>query len=469
MKKVFKASLLSLGVAAAFGANAATLIVQPADKIVLSNQGIAVENTVTQAIVFDTVLDAQHTGLTEIVVTLGDAVDLTAVTDGACVYSAPNGTVTCGDVLFEIGTGSFTFDNLVVDAAAGTLTYSVSLGNSITSGSSYRTTIGGIAAPANLPVVTDVFAVDFKSTLNGNPVDAGNAVLATAVDQFAAAVVTEFDGVIERIARTTFVRNGETATTDTFAIMFADKGLVVPTAEVANPADVDAVVVTLKGNFADHEAAEFTTPNGTFAKVDDATATISYTTAQWATVVGLGAAGDVLTFTFNAGDATATIEPSDFEVQSVEVTYSGTAGALDMTLLSDVDAGDWRLDAAVINVPYLPVGYGLTPNVEIANESAKTIMSEIIIEGFDQFGNQYGPATLPFTANGKTVTKVSEADIQAAFGLDAATKAKLSVTFLIDADLEDVSVAPYYRQNESRINILSDQYKSDTAQGNNDW
>jgi general secretion pathway protein K len=58
-----------------------------------------------------------------------------------------------------------------------------------------------------------------------------------------------------------------------------------------------------------------------------------------------------------------------------------------------------------------------------------------------------------------SVTKVAEADIEAAFGLAANAKKKLSVTFVLDADAADITLAPYYRENESRVNVMSDQYK----------
>lgn len=459
MKKVFNASILAAAVAMSFGANAAQVLVSPADKMELSSEGVSVGVTEVTDITFDTVLDVDHVGTTEMVLTLGSAVDLTGVTGGSC--GAPvTGTFTCGDVIFNVGTGSFTFDTVVIDDTAGTVTYTVSLGNTITAGSSYRTTIGA----TNKPTVKDEFSVAFASNLAGNPVDAGAGVVATKKSQYAVALTTELGEVIERTARMNFLGATADASTDTLTLDVTDLGEL--TAPILAAATSDDLVLTLAG--------DFTAANGEAAWLSDANATpiagvvaadeksISFTIPA-ADYAGAGATGKkTINFTFDKVNSSTEMLVATNFVATANIEYNDGATEVKNTdYLKNVDGGEWRLDAAVINVPYLPVGYGLSPNVEIANDSSKTTESEVILEAFDQFGTQYGPVTLAKKANGKTVTKVSEKDMQEAFNIPADTGRKLSVTFIIDADADKVTLAPYYRQNESRVNVMSDQYKAD--------
>ena len=120
------------------------------------------------------------------------------------------------------------------------------------------------------------------------------------------------------------------------------------------------------------------------------------------------------------------------------------------------DFGKFQLDASVVNVPYLPVGYGFTPNIEISNMGAA---GDIMLEGHDNKGNVYPSYLLSKKTAANGLMTVTEKDIEEAFGLAPDSKTKVSVTLVIDADADDISLAPYYRQNESRINIISDQYK----------
>ncbi|MCG6220681.1 hypothetical protein, partial [Vibrio diabolicus] len=123
-------------------------------------------------------------------------------------------------------------------------------------------------------------------------------------------------------------------------------------------------------------------------------------------------------------------------------------------LAQAADLGQWELDASVVNVPYLPVGFeSLSSNVEYSNHGSSA--AEVSISAFDNNGNEY-TGTLANAAP-KTVTKYSEADIMAALGITEATK--LNITFISDADEENVSIVPYYRQGDSRVQSINDQYK----------
>jgi len=463
MKKVLNASLLATAVAMSFGANAATIIVDPTNTMTLSEEGVSVGVTHTGQVIFDTVLGAPHNGTTEIVLTFGADVDLSLLTAGPTSCGAPiSGTFTCGEVTFNVGNGNFTFDAVTVDAVASTITYTVSLGNTITSGSSYRTTIGD--GGGTDPVVADAFSVNFESTLGGSQVDIGSGVVATKAPQFAATIATQTDGVIERTARLSFLAPEGTPGWESYSLTYTNDLTLLAPAVVAASASVTDTSLTnvvlhvpsaVDGWSSSLAAGTVLTVPQTVPGTLDGDIVSSYVIGS----MQLATFTDVLTFNRTAGMAAPNVlEVSDFDVDFT-VNFSGPDGVGTKDVLKTADAGEWALDAAVINVPYLPVGYGLSPNVEVANDSVLGMLSEVIIEGFDDKGNVYAPVTLAKTANGKTVTKISEADIMTAFQITG--KAKLSVTFIIDADADKVTLAPYYRQNESRVNVMSDQYKAD--------
>lgn len=445
MKMVFKASILAASVAFAFAANAATVSSTP---VKLSAEGVKVGLTHTAATSFDIVVTKDHASSSEIVLTFSDKVNLTAVTAaaGGVVTNTPAaGTGVSGDISFNYGTGSFTFDNVVVDAAKRTIKFKVNLGNPLTANSSFRVTLAD-------PTLSGAATVAYASNLAGTAIETGTGTIATEVQQFAFSVKTKLDGVVERKNRVSFVRPLPAGTTDVLELVLEDKAATVEADAFAN-----GTTVTLTGDFSEattHAPANWVSLSGaTVTLVNATTLTLTYTQAQYATAVA--ATKDVVTFTYAGA---APIEATTF-VADVEHNFSSltaNAGNKDKESLgAKVDAGKWMLDAAVINVPYLPINYGLSANVEVANHGDTP--AEIMAEGFDQNGKVYAAKVVKTIAK-KTVGKVSESDLKTAFGItDAQTK--LNVTFVIDQDANKVTLVPFYKEGESRINVMSDQYK----------
>lgn len=446
MKKVFKASILAASVAFAFAANAATVTSTP---VKLSSEGVIVGNKFTGTTTFDVVVTKEHASTSEIVLTFSDKVSLanvTAAAGGVVTNTVGAGTGVSGDISFNYGTGSFTFDNVVVNATNRTIKFKVNLGNPLTANSSFRISIADTD-------VTGAATVSYASNLAGAEIETGTGTIATENAQFAVSVSKKLDGVIERKDRVTFARNGESAITDTLELKFVDNA-----ATVQADAFAKNTVVTLTGDFSDavtHPVGAWTAAGGTVARVNATTFTITYTEAQFNTAAGLGK--DTITFT-KAG--LSTIESSDFTANikhdfSAAAAGAGTANSKSFT---DLDAGEWELDAAVINVPYLPINYGLSANIEVANHGDTE--AEIVAEGFDQNGKTYGPVVVK-TIDGQTMGKISESDLKDVFEIGADEKVKLNVTFVIDQDADKVTLVPYYKEGESRINVMSDQYKAD--------
>jgi hypothetical protein len=444
MKTVFKASLLASALALSMGAQAATVSSTP---LLLSAEGVAQgEVALDQTLTLDVVVDVQHPSASTITLTFDANIDLDDLVGGAVLNDPASGTGVAGDITFNYGTGSFTFDNVVIDTTtdgAHTISFQVNLGNPLTADSAFRMIIAGAAVDISGASTLSYSAKTAASAL----IETGSGVIAKTSSQFSFVVAEEYDDLIDRLDRTTFITAG---VTDALTVTFTnDETMAAALTDVSG-------TLTLEGDFTDALDADFTS-----ASLAAATGTVNATEDEVSYPVVL-----------------ADVVNTDGTDNDFILTYTKTTGANDIPVTGDInvvldlvavngdsstvtygtnDGGQWALDASIVNVPYLPVGYGLSPNVEIANDASTD--ASIQVEAFDQYGTQYGPATLSFEAEGKTVTKVSEAHLQAAFGLATTDKRKLSVTFVLDADADKITLAPYYKEGTSRVNVMSDQYK----------
>lgn len=440
MKTVFKASLLASALALTFSAQAAEVTSTP---LKLSSQGVAAGLTEDDvAITLDIGVDVTHPAGSTITLTFDDSVDLDTLTGGAVTNTPANGTGTVGDITFSYGTGSFTFDTVTVDTTtnpnAHTLSFKVNLGNALSADSAFRVEIGAGHVDVS---GASTLAYSAKKA-NGDVIETGSSVIATEETQFTYTVATKFDGVIQRLDRTLFTDADDV---DVATVKFANKETTLGASLTGI-----SVAASMTGNFDGLASGDLVVTVAAAAAVLNGDED-EYTNAIVAGEITDAGVDNVYTFTFDESNAADIPASGDIEITFVvsttdvatKYTYSG-------------NAGEWVVDGSTVNVPYLPVGYGLSPNVEIANEGAAASIS---IEGFDQNGMEYGPVELTKVAAAHAVTKISEADIQTAFGLATTGKHKLSVTFVLDADAADITLAPYYREGISRVNVMSDQYK----------
>lgn len=454
MTKLFNASLVALAVAGSLSVNAATLTpvdaaTGQADVIKLSTEAVEVGLTSTGDLVFDTIVTKDHSAGAEIVLSFSDKVDLSAVTSGAC--NAPTtGTFTCGSLSFNVGTGSFTFDAVDVDDVAKTISFNVNLGNPLVANSAFRTTIQNI-------VIGGASNIDYASNLGGAEIETGSAVIATEASQYAFSVATQYNNRVERVNQDTFATFGasEDKNTDIAVVNLLDNAADFDVAAETVGSDIQVNANLFQG---DAVVADFTITNPTTGFAATGPTAVTSTGGDLvgftSTLTDFGSNATTFTFVSPDGD----VIPLTAVSIDAEVSYADNAGTPtktgDKTLAQAADLGQWELDASVVNVPYLPVGFdSLSSNVEYSNHGSSA--AEVSISAFDNNGNEY-TGTLANAAP-KTVTKYSEADIMGALGITEATK--LNITFISDADEENVSIVPYYRQGDSRVQSINDQYK----------
>ncbi len=474
--KFFKKALIATAILGSVGAQAATV---SNSGLKLSAEGVMYKTPVTaQKLTFDIVVDKDHPSASTITLAFDSNVDLTSALScgGSVIQGVSAGKAACGDIGFDYGTGSFTFDNVVIkngDATKGetdSISFDVNLGNPLYANSAFRVVLGNhdfVDSVITDPGTNEVL-VKGASNLAYSSVDAadvaietGTGVIATEVSQYAYSVKTELDGVIERVAGLRFT---STSTVDTFAYNLTNNlglGLAITGANTA---------VTLAGNFEDIN--NFTTTTATVGSTvwststgstETDTGTVTLTAAEHAGAPTSGSSAYTLTplVTVTADGTTEIPVTGSVASKAVVLDTAGNNATKafpvgGIVIASNVDAGAWVLDATIINVPYFPVNYTATSSsVHIANESKKD--ADVIVTAIDNNGTEYGPLPLGFDANGNTVTKVSQGAIATLFGITDPTK--LSVTFNIDADAEDVSAHAFSQNEKGRAEVSNSQLK----------
>lgn len=459
MKKLFNASLVALAVAGTFSVNAADISVN-GDSVKISTEAKEVGLSYTGALTFDTIVKKDHSAGSEIVLTFSKDVDLSGVIGGAC-SGLNSGTFTCGGkddpanpgttiegLVFDVGTGSFTFDAVTVDNTAKTISFNVNLGNPLVANSAFRTTIQkiGIAGASNL---------DYASNLGGTEIETGKAVIATEASQYSFAVATQYNNRVERVNQHEFATfaSDETKLVDIARVNILDLATEFDVSATTVKSDIQVNAQLHLGETTQTAFGISGTSLVTSTTIDPVTDAASNLVGFTASVDGLDeTTATVITFT-NTADKDIAL--TGFTIDSDVVYNDGNGGADETKTLSQAaDLGKWELDASVVNVPYLPVGYEtLSANVEYSNHGSTA--AAVSITAFDQNGQKHS-GDLPDAAE-HTVTKYSDVQIMEALGITAPTK--LNITFISDADEENVSIVPYYRQGDSRVQTINDQYK----------
>jgi hypothetical protein len=461
----FKKALVASAVVASFGASATATVSSTA--LELSQEGIAAGNTaLLQGLTFDVVVGTDTPASSKITLTFDSSIDLGATLAGGSVDNTQSGSTGqgvivnggAGDITFDYGTGSFTFDNVVVTdndnttGAKDSIEFQVNLGNSLTAGSAFRLTLGVPADPSvptpasGLTTIAGAANLAYQSTnADGSVViENGTGAVAKETAQFGIAVNTPYDKLIDRDDTTKF--NDDTVT-DSLVLTYTNKGTLSAALD-----NVDVVHV-LKGNFAGIvDGADFevntvaagTSLAPTVALTDDtAAAVLSGTNNDTLTVTLLAAntsldGSTTVTVNFDSTVPT-TVIPSTGDIEATITTNNtnDATTASPVTLATNAAAGEWAIDATIINVPYFPVGYdGVQSTIQLANEG--TAIVDVIVTANDKMGNQYGPVnlnTLPAYSAGlpaQAVSKVSDVDIMSL--LSAPAESSLSITFNVDAN-----------------------------------
>jgi len=450
----FKKALIATAVVGTFGvAQAADLTNAVKDHSV---QGLEVATNADTSSVRVIVRELMEAG-DKITLVFGKGVgtDITgAIFGSAAVPTAGNAGIKYGTGTFGLG-----FVSASTTSDVTTLVIEVLTGDPIPKDGSFEVAIlGADFDKAKTAEATVTYSA--VSGITGNAKDTtGNNVgkLLTTANQYSATVKTTLDGVIERASQVTFVSGAsDTAKEeDTLVINITDnQTLLTP----ANGTNVQAKV-TVFGDFsgASFTSAMTTTSGDTVSAVSIATDKKSMTF----TVDDIAAAGIAGTYTATLDNASGVIKASKFTATvAIDASKAVTTNTV-FNALDKADAGEWKVDATIINIPYMPVGYeGTSTSVHFSNlgPKADVIVEAVSVIDADGKSVTYKATDLGFDLAANSVTKVSQTAIMSALSIPAGSH-KLSVTFNIDGKSSDVSAYAYTSSAVGRAEVSNSQQK----------
>jgi hypothetical protein len=303
-------------------------------------------------------------------------------------------------------------------------------------------------------------------------IEQGCSTISEVKSQFSFEVLdaNEWDGKIERVNAESFTRNADSGSDTSDTVKFK----VSNDETLAAALTVNSAVLTFTGNFADVTANEITVANTGTADIlpgvnAGVTGEISFAIAAADIDTNGVAQTGMVTFQGDATNTAITIPQTgsiDAEIQFIDTTSVGTSANGTTITLNDA-AGEWALDATVINVPYLPLLFtDTTSSVHIANDgnSAANVMATIVTYcdaiKLDTCVDQTRSESVDLgTVPANTVAKFRQGALADAFGITEATK--VSVTFNIDAYAEDISAYATVQNGEGRTEVSNSQAKVD--------
>jgi len=271
-----------------------------------------------------------------------------------------------------------------------------------------------------------------------------NATVAEAKSQFGAITVgTKFDGVIDvEQSRLMFT----TGMTDVMSYTVANP----TTTGWLNMATVNSAKASVYGEAGKQtglKAANWASAGGTVTYTEaSAKVEVAYTT---------GVTNDTITFTAPATKDSIVLEAQDF---TTDFTYSYTSAGAKTDVhpvATGADSGEWELNGATVNIPYMP--YSATASQIIYVTNASSLAGDITATAFDDKGNMYDLGKIA-TAAGKSVQKVTS-QVNQALGAKGFTGGKISLTITVNVPADDVTVYASYNAGSVRGFVNTDQYK----------
>jgi len=450
-KKTLVASALAL---AAFGSQAAVVAITGTNVSLEGSVGAAsipVPNTVVT-------LAAEYTVNDEITFTVTgaefDAASVPALAAAFAVDAAD--AASFGFLSQTANTVSFRITSQTDNGADGVL-YT---GGTFTLSGMVLTTSTVLDAAGDISV-----AYAARTGVSGTAIDSSGTltdVSNTVVAQFSSTTTKLLNGIIDvENDRQQYTTGNDTITTDVLTVTPVEAGAAV------NDAVYNGATIVVGGDFsfmetdgdAGIDAAELA---AAFAATGADTYTSVINAAGDAITVSVADGGgntvEIATMTFTVaglGATSATLSVQDFTVETT-LNYD-TAAAVPATKATQTaaSAGAWTLNGAQAFFSYLPVGYtGLQNSIVLTNNGVKD--GGVVIEGFDEAGNTYGPMTMADELVGGTNMTITGPDVMSLLTVPAGTKVSLTIT--VNAPDNDVDFSGYTQKAGTGRQLMAVKY-----------
>ena len=445
MTNMFKKTLVAASLIATFGVSAGTVSVT---KQTHSMEGLAGVTATQTSNAIGYVLGAAYA--------VGDKITFTFPTGALVAASFPSqlnisavDSDTLGDAIAGLALGLLNSDADSVTYRVTSLAQPSNLTGTITEYTD-RTTIGATLplgavgyTPASVMAANVTVTVDSLTSV-GDFLDTSGTrtgTVAEAKTQFGSAVVgTMFAKVIN-------VSDAR----ESFTIAGADSAVFT----VTNPTTTGwlnmATVNTTGANFFGEAGKMTGLAVGDFAAAG--TRTFTEAAAQLSVSYTGMITNDTISFTA-PGDVA--LEAQKFTTDVV-YNYTSAGAATGTTILATgADSGEWTLNGATVNIPYMPYGAGISQIIYVSNSGTQS--GDVSVTAFDDNGASYDLGVVG-VANANTVTKLSSivGDALVAAGFNGS---KASLTITVNAPSDDITVQANYVAGGSRATVITDQYKN---------
>ena len=297
----------------------------------------------------------------------------------------------------------------------------------------------GVSTPITVAVSSETQAGDILDNTGSR-----TATIAEAKSQFGQLTVNnKFSGVIDVTqARLQFTSGNTDFMSYTVSNPTTTGWLNVATVNTAK-----ASVFGEAGKMTGLKAANWASANGSVAFTEDA-AKVEVSYAGPVT-------NDVILFTAPAASSAVALESQKFNTDFTYYYTSAGSVAGDEPIVVGADSGEWTLNGATVNIPYMPYSATASQIIYVTNSGA--LAGDITATAFDDKGNMYDLGKIA-TANAKTVTKITS-QVNQKLGEKGFTGGKVSITITVNAPAESVTVYASYNAGSVRGFVNTDQYK----------
>jgi len=164
---------------------------------------------------------------------------------------------------------------------------------------------------------------------------------------------------------------------------------------------------------------------------------------------------DTITFTPPTGTNAVILESQTFNADVVYNYASAASVAGTATLATGAAAGEWTLNGASVNIPYMPYSANASQIMYVTNDGTQT--GDIIVTAFDDAGNAYDLGVIASAAAG-SITKIT-GEVKAGLEAQGFTGGKVSITVTVNAPDADITVFASYNAGGTRGFVNTSQYK----------
>jgi len=348
----------------------------------------------------------------------------------------------------------------LLDSTATSVTYRVTSVNQHGTETG-KTTLGstialGTVSMAAAAVAAGTTTVTVASiTSSGDALDSGSSagksrtgVLTQVKSQYGVvkvATAAGFDGVVDVAAS----RKALTTTNDMVTFTVSSPA----TTGWLNLATTNKTSMTLSADL-----AGFDLTKGVGSVATGSTSTVTYDDTKKEVSIAYGTSVEITTDTITIAppvNANAVVLSAQDFTLAGQYAYSSAAATAGVASLGTAAAGEWTLNGAVVNVPYMPYSPSISQILYVTN--AGSLTADISVTAFDDAGTSYDLGVIA-QANKKSVTKIAR---QVKDGLNAAgfTSGKVSLTITVNAQDKEITVYSAYNVGSDRGMVNNSQYK----------